>query len=171
MLRLDQIIAGVMTLKNFEYLSGYAVLFYRDFSSFTAAGLQEIGLNFGFLYPVLYVGKHPGCTQGEMKEALKMDWGYCQRSVERLVKDGFMEKEKSGTERGWHLKLTGKGEQAFLISRKSFEEWDRKMLSCLSDAEREDLFSVLKKIGRAGIMSGVTRSKQRLEVKGENEDV
>lgn len=158
-------------MKSFEYLSGYAVLFYRDFSSFTAAGLQEIGLNFGFLYPVLYVGKHPGCTQGELKEALKMDWGYCQRSVERLVKDGFMEKERTGAERSWHLRLSEKGEQAFSISRKSFEEWDQKMLSCLSDEEKESLFSVLKKIGKAGIIPGFSRTAQRTAVKGGERDV
>lgn len=131
------------------YLSGYATWFYKDFAAYTASRLQEVGLNFGFLYQILYVGKHPDCSQGELKEALKMDWGYCQRSVERLVKDGFLKKEKSEGDRNWHLRLSEKGEQAFEISRRTFEEWDQKKLAGLSPDEKESLFALLRKIGSA----------------------
>lgn len=131
------------------YLSGYATWFYKDFAAYTASRLQEVGLNFGFLYQILYVGKHPDCSQGELKEALKMDWGYCQRSVERLVKDGFLKKEKNEGDRNWHLRLSEKGEQAFEISRRTFEEWDQKKLAGLSLDEKESLFALLRKIGSA----------------------
>ena len=66
--------------------------------------LQRAAVNNG-LYngqpPLLeYVEKHPGCTQAELTAALGLDWGYSQRSVTRLVEEGFLIREKSG--RAYH---------------------------------------------------------------------
>ena len=56
----------------------YATVFYRRFAAYTGARLQELGLNFGALFLILYVGKHPGCSQAELTAALGLDWGYSQ---------------------------------------------------------------------------------------------
>ena len=62
-------------------LSFYSTIFYRSFAAFTGEQLQAVGLNFGLLFFVIYVGKHPGCSPSELTKALYLDWGYSQRSL------------------------------------------------------------------------------------------
>ena len=86
-------------------------------------------MNFGSLFLVIYVGKHPGCTQAELTKALRLDWGYSQRSVTKLVDAGFLTREKAG--RAYHLNLSVKGQEAFSVSHQVFFDWDRQALSAL----------------------------------------
>lgn len=127
----------------FQTLAYYATVFHRSFVAYTTQRLQALGLSFGSLFPVIYVGKHPGCTQAELTAALHLDWGYSQRCVTKLVEDGFLTREKSG--RAYHLDLSEKGREAFAVSHQVFFDWDQETLSRLSDAEQQQLFSLLAK--------------------------
>ena len=97
-------------------LSYYSTIFYRSFAAFTGEQLQAVGLNFGLLFFIIYVGKHPGCSPSELTKALYLDWGYSQRSLNKLAKDGFLSKEKHG--RSYTLTLTDRGQQAFVVGRR-----------------------------------------------------
>ena len=55
-------------------LSYYSTIFYRSFAAFTGEQLQAVGLNFGLLFFIIYVGKHPGCSPSELTKALHLDW-------------------------------------------------------------------------------------------------
>ena len=127
----------------FQTLAYYATAFHRSFVNYTTAKLQTLGLNFGSLFLVIYVGKHPGCTQTQLTSDLNLDWGYSQRSVTKLVEEGFLTREKSG--RCYHLNLSDKGQQAFEVSHQVFFDWDEQVLSALSLQEREQLFTLLAK--------------------------
>lgn len=126
-----------------QTLAHYATVFHRSFTSYTTQRLQQLGLKFGSLFPVLYVGKHPGCTQAELTEALGLDWGYSQRSITKLVAEGFLTREKSG--RAYHLNLSARGQEAFRVSHQVFFDWDEQALATLDEAEREQLFALLAK--------------------------
>ena len=130
----------------FNTLAYYATAFHRSFTVYTSQQLQQLGLNFGSLFLVIYVGKHPDCTQAELTEALGLDWGYSQRSVARLVQEGFLLREKTG--RANHLNLSPKGQQAFAVGHQVFFDWDQSALRALTEPEREQLFSLLAKILR-----------------------
>lgn len=127
----------------FQTLAYYATVFHRSFTAYTTQRLQQLGLNFGSLFPVIYVGKHPGCTQAELTAALGLDWGYSQRTVTKLVEEGFLTREKSG--RAYHLDLSPKGQQAFQVSHQVFFDWDQQALTALDENEREQLFALLAK--------------------------
>lgn len=127
----------------FQTLAYYATAFHRSFTAYTTQQLQKLGLNFGSLFPVIYVGKHPGCTQAELTAALGLDWGYSQRCITKLVEEGFLTREKSG--RAYHLDLSPKGQEAFQVSHQVFFDWDRQALAALDDQEREQLFALLAK--------------------------
>lgn len=127
----------------FQTLAYYATVFHRSFTAYTTRRLQQLGLNFGSLFPVIYVGKHPGCTQAELTEALGLDWGYSQRSITRLVEEGFLTREKSG--RAYHLDLSSRGQEAFRVSHQVFFDWDKQALAALGKEEQEQLFSLLAK--------------------------
>lgn len=128
----------------FDTLAYYVTVFHRAFTAYTSRRLQQLGLNFGSLFLVIYVGKHPDCTQAELTDALRLDWGYSQRCVSKLERDGFLMREKSG--RAYHLRLSERGQEAFHVSHQVFFDWDRQALCALTDTEREQLFSLLSKI-------------------------
>lgn len=127
-----------------QTLAYYATVFYRSFVAYTTRQLQALGLSYGLLFLVIYVGKHPGCTQAELTAALKLDWGYSQRSIAKLVEDGFLLREKRG--RAYHLELREKGKQAFSVGHQVFEDWDAEHLSGLTGEERTQLMELLEKV-------------------------
>ena len=124
----------------------YAMVFYKRFAAYTARRVQSLGLNFGALFLVLYVGRHPGCTQAELTEALGLDWGYSQRSIKRLEEEGFLSREKDG--RAFHLTLSQRGQEAFAVSHQVFHDWDADALAVLTPEEQAQLLHLLGKIKR-----------------------
>ena len=139
----------------FQTLAYYATAFHRSFVNYTTAKLQTLGLNFGSLFLVIYVGKHPGCTQTQLTSDLNLDWGYSQRSVTKLVEEGFLTRETSG--RCYHLNLSDKGQQAFEVSHQVFFDWDEQVLSALSLQERKQLFTLLAKAAQKEVDSICTK--------------
>ena len=131
----------------FQTLAFYATAFHRDFAAYTTARLQNLGLSFGLLFPLIYVGKHPGCSQAQLTSALGLDWGYSQRSITRLVDEGFLTREKSG--RAYRLGLSARGEEAFALSHQVFFDWDREKLASLEPEERRQLLELLAKVKKA----------------------
>ncbi len=135
----------------FDTLSYQFTVLYRDFFAYTSHRLQQLGLSYGVLFLLIYIGKHPGCSQGELTTALGLDWGYCQRSLLKLVSDGFLTREKRG--RAYHLNLSEKGQEAFQISHQVFFDWDELALKDLSSDEKEELRTILKKIKKGRFSS------------------
>lgn len=119
---------------------------HKDFSAYTTARLQELGLSFWLMYFVIYVGKHPDCTPSELTKDLHLDWGHSQRSLTRLADDGFLTREKTG--RSYHLKLTEKGETAFAVCHQVFFDWDANRLTGLTAEEQRQLLNLLQKATR-----------------------
>ena len=130
----------------FQTLAYYATVFHRSFTAYTTQQLQQLGLNFGSLFLIIYVGKHPDCTQAQLTQALGLDWGYSQRSVTKLVEENFLIREKSG--RAYNLNLSSKGQEAFQIRHQVFFDWDRQMLEGLTEEEQTQLFAILEKVTR-----------------------
>ena len=118
----------------------------KRFSAYTTQRLQELGLSFGLMYFVIYVGKHPDCSPSELTKDLHLDWGHSQRSLIRLTEDGFLTREKVG--RSYHLNLTEKGETAFSVCHRVFYDWDAQNLNGLTAEEQRQLLSLLQKAAR-----------------------
>ena len=128
----------------FNTLAYHSSVLYRDFTSYTSEKLEKMGLHFGLLFFLIYVGKHPGATPSDLTAALRLDWGHSQRCITKLVENGFLTKEKAG--RCYRLDLTDKGREAFEISHQVFFDWDEKRLAVLTGEERETLFALLRKL-------------------------
>ena len=108
-----------------ETLAFQIVVLYREFFAYTTKKLKTLGLSFGQMPFIVYVGKHPGCTQADLTKALKLDWGYSQHSIARLVDSGFMTKEHNEECSYYCLDLTDNGNRAFDACHKVFQEWDQ----------------------------------------------
>ena len=103
-------------------LSYYTTELYKEFAAYTTEKLHELGLNFGQMYFIIYVGKHPECTPSELTSALKLDWGHSQRSVAKLAEDGFD------------------------VCHQVLFDWDATKLTGLTNEEQQLLFNLLCKI-------------------------
>ena len=128
----------------FNTLAYYSSVLYRDFTAYTSEKLEKLGLHFGLLFFLIYVGKHPGATPSDLTQTLRLDWGHSQRCITKLVENGFLTKEKVG--RHYQLNLTDKGRDAFEISHQVFFDWDAQHLTALTAEERETLFALLQKL-------------------------
>ena len=131
-------------------VSSCILTLHKGFAAYTTQRLQELGLSFGLMYFVIYVGKHPGCTPSELTKELRLDWGHSQRSLNKLAEDGFLTREKSG--RSYHLDLTEKGQTAFAVCHQVFYDWDAQNLTGLTADEQRQLLNLLQKAARKGSM-------------------
>ncbi len=128
----------------FNTLAYYNTVLHRSFTAYTAEQLGQVGLPFGLLFPIIYVGKHPGCTQAQLTKALGLDWGYSQRCVVKLTEEGFLRRNKQG--RAYHLSLLPRGEEAFALGHQVFFDWDRQALARLTEDEQGQLLQLLTKM-------------------------
>lgn len=127
----------------FRTFSYACTVLYRRFTQYTSARLNQLGLSFGTLFFLIYVGKHPGCTQSELTTALHLDWGHSQRTVLKLVEGGFLLREKDG--RAYRLTLSEQGQRAFEASHQVFFDWEEQALANLTPEERRQLTALLYK--------------------------
>ena len=119
----------------------------RDFTIFCDKALEEMELSKGLMFFVLYIGKHESCSLGELALALRMDPGHTTRSIDKLVKKGFVQKERAKFDkRSQELILTKKGKEVFKKIYLLFEEWDEKILKNLEEQELEQFKCILNKI-------------------------
>ena len=126
-------------------LAFYATTLYQDFKSYTAAQLKELGLNYGQLPFIIFVGKMPGCTPSQLTKQLHMDWGHSQRSLDKLVEDGFIAKRRDKpTSRICHLYLTAQGEKAFSVGHEVFFDWDKAICENLTPEQTAQLLDTLE---------------------------
>ena len=139
----------------YETLAFHLTALYRDFHAYTGEKLKELGLNYGQLPFILYIGNHPGCTPSEVTGQLHMDWGHSQRSLTKLTDAGLIRKErKVPTARICHLFLTEQGQAAFAAGHDVFTDWDSEHLSGLDEDEKQQLFSTLKKLTQSVAKKG-----------------
>lgn len=122
---------------------------YKDFYAYADARLHPSGMHKGWIYFMLYVGRHPGCAPAELTKALHADWGYSQRCVAQMVESGFLTKEKAG--RAYRLNLTEKGWQVYRESQSLFFDWDASRFAGLTPSERATLLALLDKAAREAL--------------------
>ena len=128
-----------------DTLAFQIIVLYREFVAYTTTELKKLGLNFGQIPLVVYIGKHPGCTQADLTKALNLDWGYSQRSISKLADAEFIIKEHDEKKSCNFLNLIEKGKQAFALCHEVFDSWDEIKLKDFSEDNKKALISSLKK--------------------------
>ena len=129
-----------------ETLAFHISALYREFLAYTTEELKSLGLSFGQIPLIIYTGKHPGCTQADLTRALRLDWGYSQRSIAKLVSTGFLKKELDEKCSCNCLTLTESGIHAFESCHKVFYDWDRRKTVGLTEEETTTLLTLLSKL-------------------------
>ena len=133
-----------------ETISFQIMVLYRDFLSYTTRALKEYGVNFGQMPLILYMGKHAGCRQAELKQDLHLDWGYSQRSISKLVEDGLVRKDYDPALSCNRLTLTERGQMVFDTCHDVFQSWDQLQTGRLTRQEADRLLELLCKLSPEG---------------------
>lgn len=129
-----------------QSLAYYVTLLRKSFVEYCNDRLTGAGLSQGQLSFILYVGKHPDSSPGELARALRMDMGQTTRTVARLVGSDFLTREPNGRDRrSCLLRLTERGLEVFRLSHDLFGRWEERVTVGLSGGERMQLLSLLKK--------------------------
>lgn len=130
-------------------LAFYITVLRKDFTGYCNDRLQELGLSQGFLFFILYVGKHPGCSPKELAHGLHMDSGHVTRSLARLEQAEFLCQEINPEDRRARiLRLKEKGEEAFRVSHELFSDWDKQVMEGMAEEDRARLLSLLDTLVR-----------------------
>lgn len=85
-------------------------------------------------------------TMGELSKWLLVSNGNVTGVVSRLVKDGFVERNRAGDRRIQNVRLTTKGRQEFKAMAAAHENWVNHMLRRLSEREVKALTTQLSKL-------------------------
>lgn len=128
-----------------ETLAYYSSALRMDFVEYSKRELQNMGISQGLLYFLLYVGKHPDCSLGELSEMLHADAGHTTRSIDKLVLGGFVERRRlEHNKRMAALRLTSSGDKVFEKAHTLFYDWDARVLHGIGPEEKEILFKILR---------------------------
>lgn len=125
-------------------LANTVIALRRDFVEFCGPELQKLGISQGLLYFIIYIGKRPQCSLGDLSAGLGMDTGHTTRSIDKLVHTGFVTRDKDTCDgRVRVLDLTPMGKDVYERSHRLFEEWDQTVLQKITAQEQETLFRIL----------------------------
>lgn len=101
-------------------------------------------------FPILkYVVDHPGCTQKEIADFLRITPASVALSTKRLSRSGFLKKE--GDDRNLRcnrLTVTRQGREMIEQCRRVFDQIDERTFAGFSEAEKETLNDFLDRMNR-----------------------
>ena len=148
-----------MEHRPLETLGGLISLLRSDLSAYLSERLAAYGLTPGLYLFLRAVGERQGATPSEIAAATRADSGHTARSLQKLEERGLLARSPNPADRrSTALRLTPAGEEALA-------EWDRQMLSGLTEAERQTLFPLLAKLVRQ--MRHASQSPARPESPGD----
>ena len=108
---------------------------------------SDKGMHFGQMPVLEFIREHPGCTQREIADYLRVSPPSIATSVKRMQRAGLLEKQADETDmRRTRLFLTALGEAAVRECRTAFDEVDRHMLAGFSPEEQQALLGYLERM-------------------------
>ncbi len=132
-------------------LAYYIVNLRKNFAVFCDDCLEKWHLTHGLVYFLLYIGKHPQCTPGNLAYGLRADTGHTARSIEKLLRLGYISKERSKEDmRAYFLSLTEQGKIAFYEVTALFAEWDQHVCEAIGEEKRQEVLKILDCILKTG---------------------
>ncbi|RJF98576.1 MarR family winged helix-turn-helix transcriptional regulator [Noviherbaspirillum saxi] len=129
-------------------LVGYAVRraqlsIYEDF----AASLAAEDITPQRFSSLVIIGNNPGISQTRLAEVMGIARSGVVSIIDRFEASGLVERQASGDRRSYNLHLTKEGQKQLKRYKKAVENHDSRISSALSASEKQQLKSLLRKIG------------------------
>ena len=130
-----------------DSLSFYISFLRKNFTEFCSEKLSEMGLSYGQVFIIIFIGKNEACSPKDISKALNLDAGHLNRTLSKLIENNFILQKKNENDRRANIvTLTSKGQEVFKRSYSLFDEWDDLVLSSFTNDEREQLITLIKKL-------------------------
>ena len=130
-----------------EPIGRYLSQIHRKGSSFITKGLSEYSIGSGQFMFLIQLYKKDGISQEELSENLNIDKGTTARAIKKLEEENFLIRVKDEQDkRAYKIYLTEKSKEMRVKVSKVLNEWDMMISENLSEEEKENLLSILKKI-------------------------
>lgn len=127
-----QIILGFPRKMN-QCVRAYAVNYLRD----TRIKPQ-------YMLLINHIGRKDGTSQKEINEDVPFDKSYISTMVRELIELGYVYNDSSGKQHC--LRLTDQGRDIFAMCRMMFDLLDRNLFETLTEEERAQLNSIMRKL-------------------------
>lgn len=133
-----------MLIESFAF---YIAILRKQFTAYCSEKLLELGVTYGQLYIIIFVGKKQQCSPKDISLALKLDAGHLNRTLSKLMENDLIIQQKNDHDKRSNIvSLTAKGKQVFERSRNLFHEWDDIILATLTNTEKQQLMNLMKKL-------------------------
>ncbi len=130
-----------------DSLSFYISFLRKNFTEFCSEKLSEMGLTYGQVFIIIFIGKNESCSPKDISKALNLDAGHLNRTLSKLIENNFiLQKKNEKDKRANIVTLTSKGQEVFKRSYSLFDEWDDLVLSSFTNDERDQLMTLIKKV-------------------------
>ncbi|QAS53198.1 MarR family transcriptional regulator [Halobacillus litoralis] len=104
----------------------------RDLNKYLNESLEEEDIYMSHWAVLFQLESNDGCmTQAELKERLNIEAPPLSRVIQKLVKLGYIEKNKSKDQRTNDITITRKGEERYPFWRKAIGEAEERLLEKL----------------------------------------
>jgi len=111
---------------------------------------ERFGLGVTEWRVIAILGRFPGISASQISDKSAMDKVAISRAVRRLIEQGRVERQASAADRRTrHLFLTDAGQGVFEAIVPAALDYERRLLACLSDAERNQLDQLIERLAEA----------------------
>lgn len=125
----------------------YVSVLRKHFNAYCMERLSEMGITYGQLYILIYIGKKQECSPKEISASLKLDAGHLNRTLAKMAESQLVIQEKNPDDKRANIvTLTEKGREIFSLSHSLFQDWDKQILAPFEDSEKQQLLRLLNKI-------------------------
>lgn len=136
-----------MEKMSMEPIGKYISQIYRRGGAHLSKELSKYGIGIGQLMFLTQLYKQDGISQEELTEILKIDKGTTARAIKKLEEEKFVVRIKDENDRrAYKVYLTDKAKEIKLEIFQVLREWDKTLVSNLTDEETETFTRILKKL-------------------------
>ena len=132
-------------MKRHESLGRLIACLHRHARSYFEKELAPFGLGSGVLHVLMNLLHHDSINQQELSEHVHVDKATTTRAVTKLVKMGYVRREKDQTDkRAYRLFVTPKARETAPEIRKVLYSWTAILAEGLTDEEKEVALRLLR---------------------------
>lgn len=119
----------------------------HKFEEVAQPSFDKFGLTPKQFGTLLVISEYPKATQKKIGEIQKIDRTSIGHIIDQLQSKGYITKSQSSSDRKANIiNLTEGGNNCIKLLWKEKEDWENRVLSCLSNLEKDELFYILKKV-------------------------
>lgn len=136
-----------MEIKSREPIGKYISQLYRKGGTQISKEISTFGIGQGQLMFLTQLYKQDGISQEELTEILRIDKGTTARAIKKLEEENLVTRIKDEQDRrAYKVYLTDKAKSIESNIFEILREWDEKIVTNLTEEEKETFTRILKKI-------------------------